>query len=87
MTWKKVMPFAVTVALSRVMTSWLGTSSTVSIMFILAPTRSMNGHDQVEARLQRVGVTTEALDRVIVPLRDSLHRGEHDEDDEAREAL
>jgi len=37
------MPFAVTVALSRVITSWLATSSTVSIMFILAPTRSTNG--------------------------------------------
>ena len=37
------MPFAVTVALSRVITSWLGTSSTVSIMFILAPMRSKNG--------------------------------------------
>ena len=37
------MPFAVTVALSLVMTSWLGTSSTVSIMFILEPMRSTNG--------------------------------------------
>jgi len=43
MTWKKVMPFAVTVALSRVMTSWLGTSSTVSIMFMRVPMRSTKG--------------------------------------------
>ncbi len=32
-----------TMTLSLVMTSWLGTSSTCSIMLILRPTPSMNG--------------------------------------------
>ena len=41
--WKNVTPFAVTVALSRVITSWCGTSSTCSITFSRLPMPSMNG--------------------------------------------
>jgi hypothetical protein len=37
------MPSTATMALSRVITSWVGTSRTCSIMFILAPIRSMKG--------------------------------------------
>ena len=38
-TWKYTTPSTLTTALSLVMTSWLGTSSTCSIMLILRPTR------------------------------------------------
>ncbi len=37
------MPSTFTMALSLVMTSWVGTSSTCSIMFIRLPMRSTNG--------------------------------------------
>src|SRR5690606_6902625 len=39
----KTMPSTFTMALSRVMTSWVGTSSTCSIMFMRRPIRSTNG--------------------------------------------
>ena len=42
-TWKKITPSTVIMALSLVMTSWEGTSSTCSIMFILAPILSTIG--------------------------------------------
>src|SRR5690606_25383501 len=39
----KTMPSTFTMALSRVMTSWVGTSRTCSIMFMRRPIRSTNG--------------------------------------------
>src|SRR3546814_9122242 len=42
-TWKNTMPSTFTTALSLVITSWLGTSSTCSIMLILRPTLYMIG--------------------------------------------
>ena len=75
-------------ALSLVMTSWVGTSSTCSIMFILAPMRSNDRHDEMEARPQGPRVAPEPLDRPFAALRhlfdgenDSDHR-QHDDDHE-----
>ena len=73
------MPSTFTTALSLVITSWLGTSITCSIMLILRPTRSKIG-DETEPGLQRVGVLAEALDRPSIALRHELDRPE-DEDD------
>ena len=43
MTTMKTMASTFTVTLSLVMTSWVGTASTCSIMLILRPTRSTKG--------------------------------------------
>jgi hypothetical protein len=64
-------------ALSRVMTSWLGTS----------PDAVDEGDDEGESRLQRLGVTAEALDREVPPLRHDFDAGRQrgDEEDEQDE--
>ncbi len=68
------MASTVTTALSRVMTLCEGTSSTVSIMFILAPIAVYYGDDERETRLEGANITAESLDRPFIPLGDPLNR-------------
>jgi hypothetical protein len=68
-TWKKATPSTVTMALSRVITSCEGTGMTRSIMLMLVADAVDERHDQAKARLQRVHIFAEALDRVVVALR------------------
>ncbi len=58
------MPSTFTMALSLVMTSWVGTSSTCSIMFIRRPMRSTNGVNRLMPGL-RV--------RVYLPKRSTVY--------------
>ena len=78
-------------ALSLVMMSCEGMSITCSFMFILAPTRSMTGHEDVQAGAERARVAAEVLDRVVVALGHHLDRGpqrrDRQHDQQQREGL
>ena len=56
-------------ALSLVITSWLGTSITCSITLMLAPDAVDERDDEGEAGMERARVAAEALDRIVVALR------------------
>jgi hypothetical protein len=80
------MPSTLTIALSRVMTSWLGTSITCSIMLsLLAPDAVDERDDEGEPRPERARISAEALDRVIVALGYDLYAGDDDEDEKDKQ--
>ena len=63
-------------ALSRVMISWRRNVEHLLHHVHLGADAVDEGHDEVEAGAQCLGVAAEALDRIIVALRDCLDAGE-----------
>jgi len=69
-------------ALSLVMTSWVGTSSTVSIMLSLRPMRSNIGTIRLSPGRKVPDIAAEALDGVFAALRHRLDAHQHQQDDQ-----